>query len=125
MANVATCMGSLPEVFTSFDEWEDVYPNTGIYVRGANYQAGEMLLGKQHNDWDVTILCSGELILMGDIHGEQVRLQAPKVFETAPGSQKIVKALTDITVMNIITIRPGETIEEVNKRIASTQEVPK
>ena len=125
MINVATCMSSLPEAFTTFDEWENIYPNTGIYVRGANYKAGDMILGKPHHNWDVTILCSGELIFMGDIHGEQVRLQAPKVFETPPGSQKIGKALTDITVMNIITIRPGETIQEVNKRIASTQEVPK
>ncbi len=123
MENVAKAMSIMPLAHMDFDEWHNVFPGTGLYVRYANYKAGEMILGKEHADYDLTILSKGSLILMSDIKGEQVKVVAPYIFETPPGAQKIGKILTDVTVMNVMRAHEGETAEDVHNRSINKKEI--
>ena len=124
MTNVVKCMHEVFECQEAgFDDWHDVMPNTGLYVRYLNMPAGTMLIGKEHAEWSVNILTAGTLVVMSDIKGEQVRLTAPQVFETGPGTQKIGKALTDVTFMNVVRAAPGETKEDIYNRIVKHEEV--
>jgi len=102
---------------SNFDDWDDIMPNTGLYTRWLHIPAGGMIVGKKHSEWTVNILSSGTIIIMDDILGEQVKMTAPQVFESAPGTQKIGKALTDVVFMNIMRSKDGETKEESLNRL--------
>jgi len=124
MQMVAKAINSLPDAIPGEDlpvvEW--LFENTRLYVRALFIDAGQMILGKEHAEWNVNILTEGTLIVMSDPYSPKVKVEAPFIFETGPGSQKLVKALTDCVFMNIVGIKKGETKEDVFKRMVKESE---
>ena len=124
MTNVARCMSSLPSCSQDFDDAtkEALHENCGMYSRVLHIPEGAMLLGKEHAVWGLNILASGSILLMNDPYGEYVRIDAPQVFESGPGSQKLFKALTDCVFINVMNTEENETIGDVMKRIIKEPE---
>ena len=112
-------LSSLPTSFTDEDNiWQKVFSNSGLYVRSLTINAGEAILGKVHKEWNVNILASGSLYITNDpISGDRVRIDAPYIFETGPGSQKLGFAITDCVFINVIRSN-DETEKEVFNRMS-------
>lgn len=122
MLNVANCMLAIGGTTENFDDGNKLLPNSGLYVKYLKISPGEMVIGKKHLAWGANILACGTLILMDDIKGEKVEITGPIVFESAPGSQKIVKALTECVFVNVFRSGTDETTSEIENRIVEDME---
>ena len=122
MTNVARCINSLPGSTQEFDIDEKLHENSSMYSRVLHIPEGTMLVGKEHTVWGLDILASGSMLIMNDPFGEYVRIDAPQVFESGPGSQKLGKALTDCVFINVMSTEENETIGDVMKRIIKEPE---
>ncbi|RLC85895.1 MAG: hypothetical protein DRI37_07535 [Chloroflexi bacterium] len=118
----------LRSLATSMDEFNtntNVFDNSGLMVRQMKIKAGEIILGKIHNEWNVNILASGSLYVMADPSKDKVKITAPHVFETGPNSQKLGFAITDCVFMNVMRSEPGEKPEEAVSRMTKESRVTK
>lgn len=119
MRDVGTVMEQM-KGFGSMEEYPVkglVHPNCKMYTREIFMPAGMMVVSKVHNDWSVNILASGRLLLLNDPLEDYVELVGPQVFETGPGSQKLLKMLTDCVFMEVYNLRDGETEEDIRNRV--------
>ena len=96
----------------------NMMPNSGLMVRTLQVQAGDIIVGEVHNEWNVNILASGSMLVTDNPAGEYALINAPMVFETGPGSQKFGMCVTDCTFMNVIKTLPMETEDDCFHRMA-------
>lgn len=96
-----------------------------LMTRTMTIKAGDIILGKIHKEWNVNILASGSMYVMSDPTKDKVRVDAPQVFETGPGSQKLGMAITDCVFMNVMSYEPGETLDEVVDRMTEDSRITK
>ena len=116
---------SLPNAIVGYgDVKTDFFPNSGLAVRTLRMKAGEVVIGKIHKEWNVNTLVSGSLHITNNPDGKLVRVDAPQVFETGPGSQKLVMCITDCVFMNTI-VSHNETEEELLNRMTEESRVTK
>ncbi len=105
-----------PEAYTQ------MFENCGLGVRVLKMKAGQMVQGKIHNEWAINILASGVHLVTSDPSEPPVRLEAPQVFESAPGSQKMGMCLTDCVFINVMRSKAKETEDEfINRVVADTR----
>ena len=98
-----------------------LWPNTNLYTRMVPFQAGFTILGAEHKIWSLNILLSGRILVMTDPFGEYVELVGPMVFESGPGTQKLIKALTDCVFMEVIQQEEGDTLESALIRLVGEE----
>jgi len=115
---------SMANSFYEFDTDTNVWPNSKLMTRVMKIKAGEIILGKVHKEWNINILASGSIRVTNDPRQPHVQIDAPYVFETGPGSQKLVLAVTDCVFMNVM-ISENETPEEAVNRMAEDTRVTK
>ncbi len=108
-----------PEAYTQ------MFENCGLGVRVLEMKAGQLIQGKIHNEWAINILASGTHLVTSDASEPPVRLEAPQVFESAPGSQKLGMCLTDCVFINVMRSNPKETEDEFMDRIVTDTRVSK
>ncbi len=123
MEKMEIFLRSLPSVIEEFDVQNQVMPNSGIMVRTLKMKAGEVIIGKIHTEWNVNILASGSMYVTSNPEDAYVKVDAPYVFETGPGSQKFGMCITDCVFMNAIRCEDGETGEEVVDRMTKESRV--
>ena len=114
------------EIFTA-DEVPTVVkqmPNSGLGVRYVKLVAGSVYLGKVHKEWSLNILASGSMYVMADPTKDKLKVEAPYVFETGPGSQKFVMCITDCVFMNVLKSE-NESIDDMENRMASNSRITK
>lgn len=124
MEKMEIFLRSLPTASSEFDVTTQFFSNSGIAVRVMKMKAGEVVIGKIHKEWNVNILASGSLWVTNNPEEGKVRVDAPYVFETGPGSQKFVMCITDCVFMNAITSN-NETEEELVNRMSKESRVTK
>ena len=78
---------------------------------------GEVVLGHKHDIYTLDMLIEGSMLITNNPEKEFVRIQAPFIFETAPGSQKFGMCETDCTFLNVLRYDEGETEDEVYNRM--------
>jgi len=118
---------SLPNAkdISDYEAETHVFDNSGLAIRYVKMNAGEVVLGKVHKEWNVNVLTQGSLWVTNDPTKDFVRIEAPYTFETGPGSQKFVMCETACIFMNVIRTLPNETKEEVLKRMAEDTKITK
>jgi len=104
MDDIKTILSQLPNNMTREESRTiaKLWPNSKLYTRMLPFQAGFTILGAEHKIWSLNILLSGRILVMTDPYGEYVELEGPMVFESGPGTQKLIKALTDCVFMEVI-----------------------
>ncbi len=104
---------------------EMMHPNCKMYTRELFIPEGTLILGNEHTEWSLNVLVIGKILLANDPNEDYVELSAPQIFETGPGSQKLVKALTNCIFMTVTNTEDGETAEDVMSRTIkqSTKEI--
>jgi len=69
----------------------------GVYCREFFMTRGTILISKMHRKSNFLVLLSGELTIWGE--NGKTRHKAPEVLITVPGTKRIVRAHTDVTVV--------------------------
>lgn len=110
--------------FEEFNTETHIWAKSKLMTRLMYINAGEVVLGKIHKEWNISILCSGTMLLHSDPTKPGVKVYAPQVFETGPGSQKLAMAVTDCVFMNVM-VSENETAEEAVDRMAEDTRVTK
>ena len=124
MENVKTILSQMDNHITREDSGTiaTLWPNTKLYTRLVPFLAGETILGAKHKIWSLNVLLSGRILVMTDPYGEYVELVGPALFESGPGVQKLIKALTDCVYMEVIKQEKGDTLDSALQRLAEGEE---
>jgi hypothetical protein len=80
----------------------------GIYVREILIPANTIVLGKRHRLASCNFLVSGELSLYMGEGIPSKRVRGPMIFESAPGTRKLVYSHSDVVFMNF---HPTEEVD--------------
>lgn len=124
MEKMEIFLRSLPQFRSEFDVKTEFFPGSKLATRTLSMKAGDIVLGKTHTIYDVSVLMSGSLYVTNNPEGSFVRLDAPQVFETAPGAQKFVMCITDCVFMNIMHSE-NETADELLERMTVDSRITK
>jgi len=73
----------------------------GVYVRTMFIPAGTLIMGKRHRHETCNILSQGEISIYMGKDTPAVRLVAPCIFNSMPGTKKLGFAHTDVIFSNV------------------------
>lgn len=86
----------------------------GTYTRIAYAKAGTLIVGCEHKKGGTAILLSGSI---RQIDGElKYDIEAPKIFNTEPGTQRIAYAISDTVYATVHSVN-SITVEDAEKEI--------
>lgn len=97
-----TLEAAIPHVMEEVSVDDMTYHNwcKGLYARRMHLPAGTVLVGKMHKEENLFFLLLGSMVIYSD-NGQTVRIDAPYMATSAPGTKRAGIALTDCIVMNI------------------------
>lgn len=86
----------------------------GLYTRIAYAKEGCVIVGCEHNKGGTAVLLSGSI---AQIDGEiKYKIDAPKIFNTSAGTQRIAMALTDCVYATMHSVT-SKTVEDAEKEL--------
>lgn len=86
----------------------------GVYTRIAYAVSGQIIVGCPHKKGGVAILLSGKI---RQIDGDnKYEIEAPKIFNTQPGTQRMAMIIDDCTYMTVHSVS-ALTVEEAEKEV--------
>lgn len=97
-----TLEAAIPHVMEEVSVDDMTYHNwcKGLYARRMHLPAGTVLVGKMHKEENLFFLLAGSMMIYSDT-GDTIRIDAPFMSTSAPGTKRAGLALTDCIVMNI------------------------
>jgi hypothetical protein len=105
---------SLHRLPTKYEPPVNHYFKDGMYCRETFTHADTMLVGATHTKASFNILTEGEVVISD---GEtEVKLKAPQIFISEPGSKKIAYCITDTIMVNVFRTS-ATSVEEAEKEL--------
>jgi precorrin-6B methylase 1 len=126
MAAIRRLEAAIPLVMPTLDLDKITFHHhcNGVYIRQMTVPQGTVLVGKVHKEENFFMLVAGDMTVMGD-DGRIIRVQAPFMIVTKPGTKRVGFAHTQCIVLNIHGNPDNETDQEVlEERFIIPEEAP-
>ena len=104
----------LEQLPTVYEAPTNHYFKDGMYCRETFTHADTMLVGATHKKASFNILTEGEVIVSDGV--KEVKLKAPQIFVSDPGSQKVAYCITDTIMVNVFRT-DATSVEEAEQEL--------
>ena len=74
----------------------------GQYAREVFIPAGTIALGKKHRASTINVLLAGKLLIYNGENSDMIEMEAPAVYTTEAGVQKLAYVIEDVRWLNVI-----------------------
>ena len=88
----------------------------GVYVREVTMPKDSLFLGHKHKTKHLNIISKGSCLLIDTLNNTRQLIEAPYIFESLPGTRKLVYIIEECTWTNV-HLTDKKTIEEVEEEI--------
>jgi len=96
--------------------------NNGVYTRGVTLPKDSIILGEIHKYATINVVSKGKILVVDVTSGEEIYIEAPYVFTSNPGVQKLAYVLEECIWSNII-VTDLTDIQEIEDKYLIKKEV--